>query len=113
MILIPQNGMLQGMLALAAPRMSLGSSAFAAFEVLTLFGTWNNGAAFLHTLVTGIGSPLLPLIHASHPFSEVSDTSPCHYHLLITITLIPALVLALVGLMRGPPQAAAKGAKNN
>lgn len=100
-----QNGMLQAILALAAPRMGLGPSAFAAFELLTLIGTWNNGIAFLHTMATGAGSPLLPLIHSSHPFTQVSAKCPCHYHLLITLTLIPALLLALVGLIKGPAKA--------
>jgi hypothetical protein len=82
--------------------MDLPPALFRLLELLLAVGTWTNGFALLATAFTGVSSPLMPTINASHPPKEVSPHSLCH-GLLMTcgVTVWAALALAAVGVARG------------
>jgi hypothetical protein len=86
----------------AVPMMDLPAAALLTMEALLLVGTWTNGAGLLSTGLTGVSSPLVPTINATHPPKAISPHSLCHKLLLTCgVTMAAALVLAVVGLARG------------
>lgn len=97
------NGVLMTMIGLLAREMQLGARAFKVWFATLIVGTWFNGAAGLAGAFAGQSSQLMPTLNQSFP-APGGAQSPLVTGLLMVcgVTIVTALVLTLVGLVRAP-----------
>ncbi|KAL3134558.1 hypothetical protein ABBQ38_006399 [Trebouxia sp. C0009 RCD-2024] len=96
------NGMLSALVGLLVPHMVLGRGGQLLLEVSANMGTWAQGFAFAHLAITGNGTPLGPLMNASHPPKSISTSSFSHIMLMLCApSIIIALITAVICLLRG------------
>ena len=87
-------------MGLIVPMLDLSPSFIIAVEVLSWFGTWFNGLAFVASGYDGVISPLAgSMSKTAPPPNGISERSLNHMMLMITgPTVIAALVLELYGM---------------
>ena len=96
------NGVLVIVLGLLVREFGLGRSALIAWFVLLQVGTWANGASGVAAALIGQSSDLMPTINARHPPPVPGDNALVSGLLIVCgLAIIAALVLTLVGLLRG------------
>jgi small-conductance mechanosensitive channel len=97
------NGVLMIAIGLLAREMRLAASAWRAWFVTLLVGTWFNGAAGLVGAFAGQSSQLMPTLNQSFP-APGGAASPVVTGLLMVCgaMIVTALVLTIVGLARAP-----------
>ena len=97
------NGVLMIGIGLLAREMRLGPSAWWAWFVALLIGTWFNGAAGLVGAFAGQSSQLMPTVNQSFP-APGGAASPVVTGLLMVCgaMIVVALVLTIIGLARAP-----------
>jgi hypothetical protein len=98
------NGVLMIAIGLLAREMRLGGGALKAWFVTLVIGTWTNGGAGLVGAFIGQSSSLMPTLNQNFPAPAGLD-SPIVTGLLMVcgVTIVIALVLTLVGLVRNRP----------
>lgn len=96
------NGALVIVLGLLVRELALGPAALKAWFVLLQVGTWTNGASGVAAALVGQSSESMPTINARFP-PPVPGDHPLVSGLLLVcaLAIIAALVLTLVGLLRG------------
>ncbi|KAL6071672.1 hypothetical protein QOT17_006102 [Balamuthia mandrillaris] len=98
------NGALLLGLAAAVDEMHLGSGLWTLFFVLANVGTWLNGLTFLVCAFTASAIPIAPIMSSQGNLKENAYTPALVQTLLLCVlAFLPALVLAMVGVIRGPP----------
>ena len=96
------NGVLVIVLGLLVREFNLGRPALHAWFVLLQVGTWANGASGVAAALIGQSSDLMPTINARHPPPVPGDNALVSGLLIVCgLAIIAALVLTLVGLLRG------------
>jgi hydroxylaminobenzene mutase len=97
------NGVLMIVLGLLARELRLGGAAWRVWFWMLVIGTWTNGAAGLFAAFAGQSSPLMTTLNQSFPASG-GMANPVVTGLLEVcgVTIVTALVLTLVGLVRAP-----------
>jgi hypothetical protein len=100
------NGVLVIVLGLLVREFGLGRTALVAWFVLLQVGTWTNGASGVAAALAGQSSDFMPTINARHP-PPIPGDSPLVSGLLVTcaLSILAALLLTLVGLLRGRREA--------
>jgi hypothetical protein len=101
------NGVLLCVLGLLMPNLNLGRGGKRFLEIMAYLGTVLNGSAFIVTAFTGFGTSLGHTTHQTFPFPKgIEGPIPN----LVTgmllgcgVTIIAALVTALVGLIAQKP----------
>lgn len=98
------NGVLMIAIGLLAREMRLGAGALKTWFVTLVIGTWTNGGAGLVGAFIGQSSSLMPTLNQNFPAPGGLD-SPIVTGLLMVcgVTIVIALVLTLVGLVRHKP----------
>ena len=100
------NGVLVIVLGLLVREFNLGRPALHAWFVLLQVGTWANGASGVAAALIGQSSDLMPTINARHPPPVPGDNALVSGLLIVCgLAIIAALVLTLVGLLRGGQRA--------
>jgi hypothetical protein len=95
------NGVLVIVLGLLAKEMRLGRGALAAWFATLQLGTWTNGTAGLVGAFLGASSPLMPTLNEKFPPPRGAESAAVTGLLeLCGVTIMIALILTLVGLLR-------------
>ena len=96
------NGVLVIVLGLLVREFGLGRPALVAWFVLLQVGTWTNGASGVAAALIGQSSDFMPTINARHPPPVPGDSTLVSGLLMAcALAIIGALLLTLVGLLRG------------
>jgi hypothetical protein len=96
------NGVLMTVIGLLTRELHLGAGALRIWFWTLVVGTWTNGSAGLVGAFAGQSSPLMPTLNQAFP-APGGDTNPVVTGLLLcSITIIIALLLTVVGLVRAP-----------
>jgi hypothetical protein len=94
------NGVLMIVIGLLTRELRLSPGALRIWFWTLVIGTWTNGSAGLVGAFAGQSSPLMPTLNHAFP-APGGDTNPVVTGLLLcSITIIIALLLAVVGLAR-------------
>ena len=96
------NGVLMVVFGFLVREMRLGRGALLAWFALLQVGTWTNGAAGVMAAFLGALSPLMPTLNEKFPPPHGTESALVSGTLqLCGVTIMAALVLSLVGLVRG------------
>jgi len=97
------NGVLMIALGFVSAEMALGRSAFGVWFAALQVGTWSNGGAGVLAAFLGASSRLLPTANEKFPPPAGTDNTMVTGLLMLTgVSIMLALVLTLVGLVRRP-----------
>lgn len=96
------NGVLMIAIGLVARELRLGSAALYIWFWTLIVGTWTNGAAGVVAAFVGQSSRLMPTLNQTFPApGGLDDPRVTGLLMVCGITITIALVLSLVGLIRG------------
>jgi hypothetical protein len=105
------NGVLMIAIALLTQELNLGRAALIAWFATLQLGTWTNGAAGVAAAFIGATSSVMPTLNEKFPPPHGTDNWLVSDLLVVcAVTIIAALVLTLVGLVRGRENADHGGA---
>ena len=97
------NGVLMVVVGLLTREMRLGAGALTIWFWTLVTGTWTNGAAGLIGAFAGQSSSLMPTLNQNFPPPAGTENAIVTALLLTCgVTIVIALVLTLVGLVRAP-----------